>query len=499
MRARTVGLVVLAVGLGASAAGVPQGTQTTGTATALATQKPAATGTAQSSELPNLIPADAWQLGWARGSVFYVVSVRSFADSNGDGVGDLPGLISKLDYLNDGDPKSLGDLGVDALCLMPIFSSRVAEYEKIQPAYGTEQDFARLIAAAHQRGMKVILDLPMADLSFRNPTVRTEIKRVAKLWLDRGVDGFRLDLIEKVGADAQADTPETHAFLKEFSAAIRKANPAALLVGETGTDAKKIAPFYGSNATVGGGDELPMSLNVPLASAIVASLKAGEPGPIHAALDEMEAKAYPKWVLDATFLTHQDMNRVATELTNDPARLKLAAALLLTLPGTAFVYYGEELGLQNGSGSKDESNRTPMPWDATPTGGFTTAKPWHDLAPGRESANVAAETADPNSLLSIYRLLIRARHHSNSLRFGTIEKVDPPGQPAAILSYLRRYEGAHAIVVHNLSGAEVEAGPFYVGGGFDPIYVSPGVPPPTGGKTGRKVKLPPYSSGVWRF
>lgn len=520
-------------------------------------------------ELPNLVPADAWQLTWARGSVFYEVFVRSFADSNGDGVGDLPGLTSKLDYLNDGDPKSLGDLDVDALWLMPIFESPsyhgydVTDYEKIQPAYGTEQDFAKLIAAAHQRGMKVILDLPinhtstanawwkesdasttsakrdwyvwknddphwttpwgngnptwhagkhgfyygvfwggMPDLNLRTPAVRAEIERIAKFWLDRGVDGFRLDaarhLIEDGAGDAQVDTPETHAFLKEFSAAVRKANPAALLVGENWTDAAHIARYYGSIAALGGGDELPMNFDFPLASAILAAVKAGDPAAMVAALEE-KTKVYPKGVLDGTFLTNHDMIRIATELTNDPARLKLAAAILLTLPGTPFIYYGEELGLQNGPGGKDEWKRTPMPWDATPTGGFTSGKPWYDLAPGRETANVAAETGDPNSLLSTYRLLIRARHRSSSLRFGTMEKVTPTGQPAAVLSYLLRHEGTRALVVHNLSGAEVEAGPFYIGSRLDPLYVSPGVPPPTGGKTGTKIKLPPNSSGVWKF
>ncbi|HXU30148.1 MAG TPA: alpha-amylase family glycosyl hydrolase, partial [Thermoanaerobaculia bacterium] len=360
------------------------------------TEKPAATVAAPTEEIPNVVPADAWQLGWARGSVFYEVFVRSFADSNGDGVGDLPGLISKLDYLNDGDPKSLGDLNVDALWLMPIFESPsyhgydVTDYEKIQPAYGTAEDFAKLIAAAHQRGMKVILDLPinhtstanawfkesdasptsakrdwyvwrnddphwttpwgngnptwhkgqhgfyygvfwggMPDLNLRTPAVRAEVERIAKVWLDRGVDGFRLDaarhLIENGGGDAQVDTPETHAFLKEFSAAVRKANPKALLVGENWTDAEHIAPYYGSATALGSQDELPMNFNFPLASAILASVKAGEPSAISAALDQ-KAKLYPKGVLDGTFLTNHDMIRIATELTNDPARLKLAAA-----------------------------------------------------------------------------------------------------------------------------------------------------------------------------
>ncbi len=498
-------VMAVGLGLGASAVGSSQGTPKAGGTATTETDKPVASVVTQGDELPNFVPADAWQLGWAPGSVVYQVFVRSFADSNGDGVGDLPGLISKLDYLNDGDPKDLSDLDVDALSLMPIFESPsyhgfdVTDYEKVRPAYGTEQDFARLIAEAHKRGMKVILDLPVNPTT---PAVRTEIERIAKLWLGRGVDGFRLvaarDRIEEGGAAGQTDTPETHAFFREFAAAVRKANPKALLVGENRTDAAHVARFYGSTLAVGGGDELPMNLNFPLASGIVASVKAGDAGAIHTALDKME-KVYPKGVMDAPLLANHDQSRIATELTNDPARLKLAAAILLTLPGTPFLYYGEELGLQNGPGSKDEFKRTPMPWDATPAGGFSTAKPWFDLAPGHQGANVATETADPTSLLSAYRLLIRARHRSNALRLGTMERVRPVGQPASVLSFLRRYEGARALVVHNLSAVEVEAGPFYLGNHFDPLYISPGVPPPTGGKTGRKVKLPPFSSGVWRF
>ncbi len=112
---------------------------------------------------------------------------------------------------------------------------------------------------------------------------------------------------------------------------------------------------------------------------------------------------------------------------------------------------------------------------------------------------MAAQAADPTSILSVYRQLIRARHRSNALRAGTMDRLRPTGQPAGVLSFLLRYEGARVLVVHNLSGVEAEAGPFFTGGNFDPLYLSPGVPPPTGGKTGQKVKLPPFSSGVWRF
>ena len=118
-------------------------------------------------------------------------------------------------------------------------------------------------------------------------------------------------------------------------------------------------------------------------------------------------KAYPKGALDAPFLTNHDQTRLATQLGKNQGRLRNAAAILLTLPGAPFLYYGEEVGIENGPTGGDESKRTPMPWDASPGGGFTTGTPWFGFAPGRETANVAAQTNDPASLLSRYRSLIR--------------------------------------------------------------------------------------------
>src|SRR5262245_18585835 len=288
-----------------------------------------------------------WDLEWVRGAVFYEVFVRSFADSDGDGVGDLRGLTAKLDYLNDGNPGTGPDLGVDALWLMPVFESPsyhgydTVDYDKIDREYGTEADFDRLLAEAHRRGIKIIVDLVMnhsssqhpwfvesdsspssprrdwyvwraddpgwtqpwggsnptwhagqhgfyygvfwggmPDLNHRNPAVRREMQAIAARWIGRGVDGFRLDatrhLVEDGPDQEQVDTPETHEVLKELSAAVRRASPRAILVGENWTDTPKIAAYYGSTAVVKGGDELPMSFDFPLASAIVEGVGTGE-------------------------------------------------------------------------------------------------------------------------------------------------------------------------------------------------------------------------------
>ncbi len=260
-----------------------------------------ASGAATAPAPPPPSPAHPW---W-NGAVFYEVYVRSFADSGEDGAGDLKGLIAHLDYLNDGDPSTHDDLGVDALWLLPVFASPsahgydVTDFEHVNREYGTDGDLAALLEAAHRRGMKVILDLPLnhtserhpwfreavsdprsphrswyewsptnpgwgqpwdlntpawhragdayyyglfgsglPDLNYLNPEVREEMKRIVRLWLARGVDGFRLDavrfLVETGPMRGQVSTPETHAYVKELSAAIRGGRPQAAPVGEDG-------------------------------------------------------------------------------------------------------------------------------------------------------------------------------------------------------------------------------------------------------------------------
>jgi alpha-amylase len=510
-----------------------------------------------------VLGGDAWEHDWVRGAVFYEVFVRSFQDSDGDGVGDLQGLISKLDYLNDGDPATDSDLEVDALWLMPVFESPsyhgydVVDYESVDAEYGTNEDFRRLLDEAHRRGMRVIVDFVMnhsssrhpwfvesasspespkrdwyvwrpdnpgwkqpwaddrggndtwheqdgafyygvfwggmPDLNFRTPAVREEMKRLAALWLGRGVDGFRLDATRHLFAngpgDLQNDQPQTFEVLDELGDHVRAASPRALLVGENWTETPVIARYYAS---------LPMSFNFPLASAIVEGANAGEAGGIAAKLREM-AELYPPGALDAPFLTNHDMPRLATQLGEDPRKLRAAAAVLLTLPGAPFLYYGEEVGLQNGPGREDQHKRTPMPWDAGETGGFTTGRPWFPFAPGREEANVAAQNGDPGSLLSHYRRLIRARKSSAALREGSLTLLSPEdGGGSPLLAFLREHEGERVLAVHNLGSGEIVAGPFDVGGErLEPIFLAPGAAA-TPQDGGWKVRLPAGGSLVVR-
>jgi glycosidase len=500
-----------------------------------------------------------WDHEWARGAVFYEVFVRSFADSNGDGKGDLAGLTAKLDYLKD--------LGVDALWLMPVFPSPsyhgydTTDYETINPDYGTGADFDRLLAEAHRRGIRVIVDFVMnhtssqhpwfldsassptsqhrdwyvwraddpgwvqpwgganhtwhekngayyygvfwggmPDLNFSTPAVRQEMERLAALWLSRGVDGFRLDATRHLFAngpgDLQNDQPETHEFLKEFAVSVRGRHPKAVLVGENWTETPIIAKYYGSTDEVKGGDELPMSFDFPLAEKIVQGVKAGDASGIAAKIQEVQS-IYPSGVIDASFLTNHDQIRLADQV-GSVDHNRTAAAILLTLPGAPFLYYGEEIGLHNIPGGKDEFKRTPMPWDASAGGGFTMGTPWFDFAPGKETANVAAESGDPGSLLSWYRRLIHVRHSSEALRTGSLKLLSSADQ--SVLAYVREAGKERVLVVHNLSSGEVEAGPFDVPGSrAEALLASAGLAAPSRAAGGWTVRLPAGASGIWRL
>ncbi|HPC84585.1 MAG TPA: alpha-amylase family glycosyl hydrolase [Thermoanaerobaculaceae bacterium] len=537
----------------------------------------AASGDARTPRRVLQRPAPPWEHQWSRGAVFYEVFVRSFADSDGDGIGDLKGLTAKLDYLNDGDPATTTDLGVTALWLMPVFASPsyhgydTTDYERINPAYGTNEDFETLCREAHRRGIRVILDLVinhsgwdhpwfqasrssesspyrswyvwrpdnpgwkqpwnvfggadtwhrnevdghyyygvfwkgMPDLNLTTPAVREEVKRLAALWLRRGADGFRLDaaryLIETGPGFAQADTPETHAFWKEFATFVRRLKPDATLVGESWAETAVIAAYYGSTATVPEGDELPMCFNFPLGERILQAVRTGSADGIAAKYAEM-ARHYPAGVNDAPFLTNHDMVRLATQLDNNPGRLRTAASILLTLPGAPFLYYGEEVGLQNGgTGSADELKRTPMPWDGSAGGGFTTGTPWHPFAPGRDTANVAVHTGNPSSLLSRYRALIHTRNASEALQKGNIHMLTATSGYAPLLVFLRVAPGERVLVAHNLADSYITSSPLlaFDASGFDPLLVDPGVPVPTGTSGAWRLgAMPPRATGIWRL
>ena len=516
------------------------------------------------------VSAAQWQHGWADGGVFYEIFVRSFADSDGDGVGDLRGLIERLDYLNDGDPSTDDDLGVTGLWLMPIFPSPsyhgydVTDYEDVNPDYGTLADFADLMRETEQRGIRVILDLVlnhssvehpwfvdsatgsgsphrdwyvwrstnpgwtqpwggtyptwhfndldgswyygvfwggMPDLDFTTPAVRAEARRLAALWLDRGADGFRLDasryLIETGPGPGQEDTSPTHGFWQEFTASIRRQRADALIVGENWATTPVIATYYGSTEVIDAGHELPLNFNFPMSDAIIDTARTANRAPVESVLEAMQ-RHYPDGVRDAPFLTNHDQVRIATQLGGDAGALRSAAGVLLTLPGVPFLYYGEEVGLRNGTASGDEAKRTPMPWSDTPGGGFTTGSPWYPFAPGVATANVADQTGDPGSLLSHYRGLIRARSASPALGAGTAEL--PEHSSPAVFAIVREHPDQRVLALVNLTGGFLVAGALDVDGRpTRELYSDAPVGIWSGGPGNWSITLPPHGTTIWEL
>ncbi len=338
----------------------------------------------------------------------------------------------------------------------------------------------------------------MPDLNYRNAEVKAEMFRLARYWLQQGVDGYRLDatryLVETGPGPGQADTPETHQVLKELAAEVRAIRPDAVLVAENTTDTATLAKYYGSTSTIRGGDEMPMNFNFPLASAILEGVNNGSADRIRTTLRDV-ISAYPAGIIDTPFLTNHDQTRIATVLGNDGAKLRNAAAILLTLPGAPFIYYGEEVGLQNGPTSADESKRTPMPWNAS--GGFTAGTPWFSYAPGIALNNVASQTSDGQSLLSYYRNWIAVRKGSEGLMKGDITLLDSGPQ---VLAFIRNSGDERVLVLHNLSNSSVNAGPLAVSGeALETLRADTGVAAPTGGSGSWRVAMPAHCSGAWRL
>ncbi|MBE2223280.1 MAG: DUF3459 domain-containing protein [Anaerolineae bacterium] len=429
---------------------------------------------------------------WWDDSVFYEVFVRSFADSDGDGVGDINGLIEKLDYLNDGDPNTDDDLGVTGIWLMPIMQSPsyhgydVVDYYQVDDEYGSNEDFKRLVDEANDRGIRVIVDLVMnhtsdqhpwfqesrdpasekrdwyvwqdeptsdgnywhqdndayyygyfwggmPDLNYENPEVTAVMQEIIRFWLDdMGADGFRLDAIKHLIEDGRIieNTPATHTWLKQdFYPYVKGVNPEAVTVGEVWSTSDDIVPYIG--------DEVDLAFEFTLADAILESAVSERKVHVERA-QETVAEIYPAGQY-ATFLANHDQNRTRSRLINDE-QAKTAATLQLTLPGVPFIYYGEEIGMQ---GEKpDENIRRPMQWTAD--GGFSTNEPWQPYFEDYPERHVAAQAADPGSLLNHYQSLIALRNSYPALRSGswTAVATDNP----SLYAFLRA-DGAETILV----------------------------------------------------
>jgi alpha-glucosidase len=461
----------------------------------------------------------------------YQVYPRSFADSDGDGVGDLPGLIGHLDHLVD--------LGVDAVWLSPVFRSPmrdfgydVSDYRDIDPVFGTLADADRLIAAAHERGIRVVLDfvpnhtssdhpwflaarsardaahrdwyvwrdpapggglpndmtaqfggpawtldqatgqywyhsfLPgQPDLDWRSPSVRAAMLGHLRFWFDRGIDGFRIDVLWMIAKDdwpwrdgpvtdaptgfggdprnalEHGDGPDMDERLMDLRA-VADEYPDRVLIGEVYVEPRRLARYYGPE---GHGAHLPFNtalITLPWEAGIIcAAIEAYEAA--------LPAHAWPNWVLG-----NHDQSRVATRV--GPARARVAAMLLLTLRGTPTLYYGDELGLPDVPVPPDrvvdvagrDPERSPMPWTTGPHAGFTTGEPWLPVTGDPGTYSVASQARDPRSTLALHRRLLALRRAEPALHLGSWAAVDAPEE---VLAYDRTHEGTTFRVLLNCS------------------------------------------------
>lgn len=434
--------------------------------------------------------------------VWYEIFVRSFQDSDGDGIGDLAGVTVRLPYLSE--------LGVDGIWLTPIHPASsyhgydVTDYTAVAAEVGDLDDFGALVAEAHARGIRVILDLVpnhtsrdhpwfqaalagdeearkryvwrdadpgwvglggpawhpagdevylglfwsgMPDLNFENPWVRAELQKIMRFWLERGVDGFRVDAIQHIVESEDgiiAGTPGTMAWVREMQAWLRRVAPHAFWLGETyALSAPAVAAYHHEG-------DLDMSLDYPFWAALFDALSQRSAGPLETAL-EQSARLYPPQASRAVFSANHDQLRPASVLGvlgRDEPRLKLVAGLLTTLPGTPLLYYGQEIGLPNGPGQRDEQKRTPMTWSAGPGRGFSDARPWTGFSSDDPALSVEAQRADPDSLWSTYRTLIALRRGVPALVRGTTTVLAP--EAAQLLAFVREEGGERVLVVANL-------------------------------------------------
>lgn len=486
---------------------------------------------------------------WWRHGIIYQVYPRSFQDANDDGQGDLAGIAARLDHFVE--------LGVDIIWLSPIFPSPmrdggydIANYVDIHPLFGTLSDFDRLVKEAHERNIKVLLDLvpnhtsdqhpwfvnsrssrrndkrdwylwadaapsggppnnwlsefggsaweydaatdqyyyhaflaAQPDLNWRNPQVQVAMADIMRFWLQRGVDGFRVDVLWHLLKDKQlrdnppnpqfkdgdppyrrlqprytTDLPEVHDVVSMLRRVIDEF-PDRLMIGEVYLPIKQLVAYYGRGLR---GANLPFNfalLETPWEASVLARL-------IEAYEAALPAGGWPNWVLG-----NHDRPRLVSRIGTEQARV--AAMLLLTLRGTPTIYYGEEIGMREAVIPPDrlrdpigdsivglrygrDSVRTPMQWDASQFAGFSIVDPWLPIADTSAGANVAAQRRDPASFLNLYRRLIVIRRASPALLDGAYHTVMVRSN---LFVFARIETSDRMLIVLNLGGDAVVADP----------------------------------------
>ena len=487
---------------------------------------------------------------WYKDAVIYQLHVKSFCDSNEDGVGDFRGLTSKLDYLEG--------LGVDCLWLLPMYPSPfrddgydIADYYSIHPGYGTLDDFREFLTEAHARGLRVItehvlnhtsdqhgwfkearssrdhprrdwyvwsdtddrysgvriifLDTEQSnwawdpvskayywhrffshqpDLNYDNPAVREEIWNVMRFWLEMGVDGFRVDavpyLIEREGTSCE-NLPETHDVLKFIRARLDSQFEAKVLLAEANQWPEDVCAYFGD------GDEFHMAFHFPIMPRMFMALRLEDRKPLVEIVER--TPAIPETCQWGIFLRNHDeltlemvtdverdymyeeyardpvarlnlgiRRRLAPLLEGDRRRIELMNGLLMSLPGSPIVYYGDEIGMGDNIYLGDRNGvRTPMQWSGGWNGGFSTADPERLAQPlisnpvyGYQAVNVASQQRSNHSLLNWMRRLIRVRKSTRVFSRGSISFLNPANH--RVLAYTRSLDGETVLVVNNLSG-----------------------------------------------
>jgi len=487
---------------------------------------------------------------WYKDAVFYQLHVKSFVDSNADGIGDFRGLTSKLDHLSS--------LGVDCLWLQPIYPSPfkddgydISDYTSIHPSYGTLDDFRQFLDQAHERGLRVIIELVLnhtsdqhawfqearsspdnprrdwyvwsdtddryrgvriifidtelsnwawdpvskayywhrffshqPDLNYDNPAVREEVWNVMKFWLDLGVDGFRVDavpyLVEREGTSCE-NLPETHAVLKELRALLDAHFTDKVLLAEANMWPEDVRPYFGD------GDEFHMSFHFPIMPRMFMALRLEDRKPL---IDIIERTPnIPETCQWGMFLRNHDeltlemvtdierqfmwdeyakdprarinlgiRRRLATLMDGDRRRIELMTGLLLSLPGSPILYYGDEIGMGDNVYLGDRNGvRTPMQWTGGTNAGFSTADPerlWLPLISnavyGYQAINVESQERNATSLLNWTRRIIDVRRSTRAFGRGSIEFVKPENH--RLLAFTRTMGRETILVVGNLAG-----------------------------------------------
>jgi maltose alpha-D-glucosyltransferase/alpha-amylase len=486
---------------------------------------------------------------WYKDAVIYQLHVRAFSDSNGDGIGDFAGLTQRLDYLQY--------LGVTAIWLLPFYPSPlrddgydISDYVSVHPSYGSLEDFKTFLAAAHERGMRVIVEMVLnhtsdqhpwfkearssrenpkrdwyvwsetdtryegvriifvdtetsnwawdpvsktyywhrffshqPDLNFDNPEVLNALWDVMKFWLDLGVDGFRFDavpyLVEREGTSCE-NLPETHAIVRKLRKRLDLAYSGKMLLAEANNWPADIRAYFGD------GDEFHAAFHFPLMPRLFLSIKLEDRKPIIDILeqtpeipdncqwflflrnhDELTLEMvtdierdymYDEYAMDKTMRINQGIRRrLATMMGNDRRQIELLNGLIMSMPGTPIVYYGDEIGMGDNIYLGDRNGvRTPMQWTGDRNAGFSTADPERLYAPvisnavyGSQAINVDSQQRSEHSLLRWMKALIKLRSSFQVFGRGSIEFLKPSNH--RVLAYVRQFGEETVLVVNNLS------------------------------------------------